>query len=65
MKRLQKMGLAAAGLAAAGAASAAPTVTDVVAEIVATGIPVAQVGSAILILMIAIKAFVWIRKALG
>lgn len=52
----------------AGTASAAGlgaiTVTDVVSDISAQSAPVTAIGGAVLLLLVAIKAFKWVRRAL-
>lgn len=47
------------------AQAAAITVTDVVADIEAQAAPIAAIGSAVLVLMVGIKAFKWVRRALS
>jgi len=51
----------AAGVANAGAID----VTEVVADISAQAAPVALIGAAVLILLVGIKAFKWVRKAMS
>lgn len=45
--------------------AAAIDVTDVVADIAAQAAPVALIGAAVLILLVGIKAFKWVRKAMS
>lgn len=52
-------------LAAGSASAAAISVTDVVTDIGAQAAPVALIGSAVLLLIVGIKAFKWVRKALS
>lgn len=53
-------------LALVGQANAAAIdVGDVVSEISAQAGPVAAIGSAILVLIVGIKAFQWVRRALA
>lgn len=52
-------------LGAAGANAAAVDVASVVTDIGAQAAPVGLIGAAVLILMVAIKAFMWVRKALS
>ena len=49
---------------ASSAFAAAPDVTDVVAEIAAASAPVAAIGSAVLLVMVGIKVFKWVRRAM-
>lgn len=56
---------AAGGLALAGQAHAAAIdVTAVVADIAAQAAPIAAIGGAVLVLIVGIKAFKWVRRAL-
>lgn len=58
--------LAVAGLVTAAAAVpayATINVSDVVTEIQATAAPIGAIGSAVLIVIVAIKAFKWVRRA--
>lgn len=54
---------AAAGSVAANAA--AIDVTDIVTDIGAQAAPVALIGGAVLVLMVGIKAFKWVRRAMS
>lgn len=67
MKKTLNRGLVAAGaLTVAGASQAAAIdVTTVVAEIGAQAAPVAAIGAAVLALIVGIKAFQWVRRALA
>jgi len=58
--------LLASGLFAVSTLSqaAAVSVTDVVTDIAAQGAPIAAIGAAVLLLLVGIKAFKWIRKAM-
>lgn len=56
---------ACAMVLAGHANAAAIDVSDVVADIAAQATPVASVGAAILVLMVGIKAFKWVRKAMS
>lgn len=52
--------------AVAGTAQAAPVdVTTVVADIAAQAAPIGLIGSAVLLIYVAVKAFHWVRKALA
>jgi hypothetical protein len=53
-------------LAAAGGANAAAVdVAAVVTDIGAQAAPIASIGAAVLILMVGIKAFKWVRRAMS
>lgn len=57
--------LAATGLTlAAGASQAAVDVTDVVTEIGGAAAPIALIGSAVLMVIVGIKVFKWVRRAM-
>lgn len=56
---------ALAVIAATNAQAAAVDVSSVVTEIGAQATPVSLVGTAVLALYVGIKAFQWVRKALG
>lgn len=59
-------GLAAVGvLAVTGAANAAITVTGVVTEINDTIAPIGAIGSAVLLVVVAVAAFKWVRRAIS
>lgn len=55
--------LAAGGLVASSAASAID-VAAVVTEIDATVAPIGLIGSAVLLVIVAIKAYKWVRRAM-
>lgn len=65
MKKLQSLG-AGLGLAVLSSASfaAAPDVSAVVTEIGGAAAPVASIGAAVLLVMVGIKVFKWIRSVL-
>lgn len=44
--------------------AAAPNVEDVVTEITAAATPIAAIGSAVLLVMVGIKVFKWVRRAM-
>ncbi len=50
---------------ASQAQAAAISVTDVVTDIEAQAAPIAAIGAAVLVLMVGIKAFKWVRRALS
>jgi len=50
--------------ASAPAFAAAVDVADVVADIALQAAPVAAIGAAVLLLLVAIKAFKWVRRAM-
>ncbi len=56
---------AATAMFTAPAMAAAVDVTDVVADIAAQSAPIALIGSAVLILVVGIKAFKWVRRAMS
>lgn len=64
------MKIARSGLVAALAGlpvvvlAAAPDVTDVVTEIEGAAAPIAAIGGAVLIVMVGIKVFKWVRRAM-
>ncbi|KQW25564.1 major capsid protein [Acidovorax sp. Root402] len=66
MTQAIKRGLVAAGvLTLVGAANAAAIdVTAVVTDIGAQSTPIAAIGAAVLLLVVGIKAFKWVRRAL-
>lgn len=52
-------------LALSGSAfAAAPDVEAVVTEITAAATPIAAIGSAVLLVMVGIKVFKWVRRAM-
>ena len=56
----------AGALVLAGASHAAAIdLSDVVADIAAQAAPVAAIGAAVLLLVVGIKAFQWVRRALA
>jgi len=67
MNKFVKRGLVAVGaLVTAGAAFAEGgiVVTGVVSEIAATAAPIAAIGGAVLTVMVGIKAYKWVRRAM-
>lgn len=56
---------AASALALAGNAHAAIDVTGVVSEIGDTITPVGAIGSAVLLVVVAVAAFKWVRRAIS
>lgn len=54
----------AALLAVSGLASAAVDVTEVVTEIEGAAGPIAAIGAAVLIVMVGIKVYKWVRRAM-
>ncbi len=49
---------------ASSAFAAAPDVTEVVKEIGGAAAPVAAIGAAVLLVMVGIKVFKWVRRAM-
>lgn len=67
MNKTLRNALIAAGVIAATAAQqahAAVDVADVVAEIAGAAAPIAAIGSAVLLVMVGIKVFKWVRRAM-
>lgn len=64
-KQIQR-GLVAAGVLAATASAnaAAIDVGDIVTDIAAQATPIGLIGAAVLLLVVGIKAFKWVRSAL-
>lgn len=65
-KQIQR-GLVAAGVLAATASAnaAAIDVGDIVTDIAAQATPIGLIGAAVLLLVVGIKAFKWVRAALS
>lgn len=58
-------GAALVGVGGASSAfAAAPDVADVVTEIAGAAAPIAAIGSAVLLIMVGIKVFKWVRRAM-
>lgn len=66
MRKTFTRSLVAAGslIGAAAANAAAIDVTAVTADIAAQAAPIAAIGGAVLVLIVGIKAFKWVRRAL-
>lgn len=66
--RTTKLGAALAagmgGLMAASASQAAVSVTDIVTEIEGAAAPIASIGLAVLVILVGLKVYKWIRRAL-
>ena len=65
MKFLKLAGPVVLALGAAGAQASAVDVTGVVTDIGAQAAPIGLIGGAVLLIFVAIKAFKWVRAALG
>lgn len=65
VRRVGQIAAAGALAVASQAHAAAVDVTAVVADIGAQAAPVAAIGAAVLVLMVGIKAFKWVRKAMS
>lgn len=52
-------------LAVAGAQAAAVDVSAVVTDIGAQAVPIGLIGTAVLLIFLAVKAFHWVRRALS
>lgn len=61
---LQAALVGAMGLAAATTASAEVVVTDVVSEIEGAAAPIAAIGAAVLVVLVGIKVYKWVRRAM-
>lgn len=60
-----RQAVVAASMVSAGSAfAAAPDVEAVVTEITAAATPIAAIGSAVLLVMVGIKVFKWVRRAM-
>lgn len=64
MKQLRKVGAAALAVVPGFAFAAAPDVEAVVTEITGAAAPIAAIGSAVLLVMVGIKVFKWVRRAM-
>lgn len=63
---IRKYGAAGAALLSAGASQAAAVdVTAVTTDLTAQLTPIAAVGGGVLLVMVAVKAFKWVRSALS
>lgn len=66
--QIRRLATAAAGavlLASANMAHAAIDVTDVVAEIDGAIAPIGLIGAAVLVVVVSIAAFKWVRRAIS
>ena len=64
MKRFQKIALATSLVLFAAASQAEVVVTGVTDEIDGAAAPIAAIGSAVLLIMVGIKVFKWVRRAM-
>lgn len=64
MSKLQKIALGAGALVPGFAFAAAPDVTAIVTEISGASTPIAAIGAAVLLVMVGIKIFKWVRRAM-
>ena len=64
MKNYIKGGLAASALAVAGLSHAAVDTTGVVSAIGEAGVAAAAVGAAVLVMIVGIKVYKWVRGAM-
>lgn len=64
MSKMQKIVLGAGALVPGFAFAAAPDVADVVTEISGAAAPIAAIGGAVLVVMVGIKVFKWVRRAM-
>lgn len=63
MTRKQKLALLAS-FASPAAFAAAPDVTAVTTEIAGAATPIAAIGAAVLLVIVGIKIFKWVRRAM-
>ncbi|QDF99761.1 methyltransferase [Azoarcus sp. DD4] len=64
---MKRAGIPAMGLVSlvpVSAMAAAPDVTGVVTEIAGAAAPIAAIGSAVLLVIVGIKVFKWVRSAM-
>jgi pseudouridine-5'-phosphate glycosidase len=61
----KSLALVPVALSAGFANAAAIDVTDIVADIGAQAAPIALIGGAVLVLLVGIKAFKWVRRAMS
>lgn len=64
MKQLRNVGFGALALVPGLALAAAPDVSSVVTEIEGAATPIAAIGAAVLLVMVGIKVFKWVRRAM-
>jgi len=64
MNQLRKVGVAALAVVPGFAFAAAPDVSGVVTEIGGAAAPVAAIGAAVLLVMVGIKVFKWVGRAI-
>lgn len=65
MKKQTLRALVAVGVVTvSAAASAAVDVADVITEIQGAATPIAAIGSAVLVVMVGIKVYKWVRRAM-
>jgi hypothetical protein len=61
---LKKISGVVVAVAPASAFAAAPDVTAVVTEIGGAAAPIASIGAAVLLVIVGIKVFKWVRRAM-
>lgn len=64
MKQLRNFAVACLAVVPGFALAAAPDVTAVVTEIEGAAVPIAAIGAAVLLVMVGIKVFKWVRRAM-
>lgn len=64
MKHLRNFGFSTLAVVPGFAFAAAPDVTSVVTEIEGAAAPIAAIGAAVLLVMVGIKIFKWVRRAM-
>lgn len=63
-KHLKKVGGAVVAMAPLSSFAAAPDVAGVVTEISGAATPIAAIGAAVLLVIVGIKVFKWVRRAM-
>lgn len=63
-QNFKRLGVAALGLSPVLSFAAAPDVTPVVTEIGGAAAPIAAIGAAVLLILVGIKVFKWVRRAM-
>lgn len=64
MKQLRNFAVAGLAVGPGLALAAAPDVTSIVTEIEGAAAPIAAIGAAVLLVMVGIKVFKWVRRAM-
>lgn len=64
MKQLRNFAVAGLAVVPGFALAAAPDVSGIVTEIEGAAAPIAAIGAAVLLVMVGIKVFKWVRRAM-